>query len=100
PYQIQGVSLNAALQVKRGAVLPYSVNIQGADGSVDHVLRIEVLDPRNREPICYQQNVLAVKGRYQGRLPIALNDPVGRWQIKVTDVISGKVTATDVRVQE
>ncbi|MHB9025499.1 MAG: beta-galactosidase trimerization domain-containing protein [Armatimonadota bacterium] len=100
PYQVRGVSLTAAPQIKRGTVLPYSVAITGANGSTDHVLRIEVLDPRNHEPACYQQKVLAVKGKYQGRLPIALNDPVGNWQIKVTDVISGKVAAVDLRVQE
>jgi hypothetical protein len=85
--------------VRRGGVLEYAVAVGGADGGADHVLRVEVLDPRNRAPECYQQKVLALKGRYAGRLPFALNDPAGAWQIRVTDVISGKEGVATVTVE-
>ncbi|MHB9025497.1 MAG: hypothetical protein ACYC7E_15230 [Armatimonadota bacterium] len=98
PYRVQGVTVTAPPRIKRGSVLHYAVNVQGADGGADHALRVEVLNPQNRLPECYQQKVLAEKGRFIGRIPFALNDPTGSWQIQVTDVISGKVDAVNIEV--
>jgi len=37
----------------------------------------------------YTSNVLAKGGRAAIRIPLALNDPPGTWQVRVRDVLSG-----------
>jgi len=98
PYPVQGVRLAAPRQGKRSAVLDYSVAVVGADGSADHAIRIEVVNPQGRFPEAYQKKVVALKGKFQGRLPLALNDLPGAWVIKATDIISGKSTTAQVQV--
>ena len=97
---MRGVSLQSPRKIQPGQVLKYNILIDGADGSADHAIRVEVINPEGRGSECYRHNVLALKGRYEGKIPFALNDPPGTWQIRVTDIISGKEAARAVIVKK
>ena len=91
PYRVESVTITSGDTAQRGQLLPFTVEVHGSGDTVgDHVLRIEVVDADSRgvEPLC--RNVLALSGRYEGRLPFAYNDPAGQWKIRARDVVSGK----------
>ena len=90
PYRVTGLTLDLASGAERGHAIRYGVKVGGADGGVDHVLRVEVTDARADKPWYHQKNVTAVGGTYAGTIPIAMNAPTGRWRVRVTDVISGE----------
>jgi hypothetical protein len=53
------------------------------------VLGIVVMDPSGKAVPYYSRKVIARRGTASMLLPLAVNDAVGRWQIRVTDVLSG-----------
>lgn len=55
----------------------------------DHVLRIDLYDPAGEWRREYSQNVVSTGGRYESKIPIALNDKEGEWVLRIRDVISG-----------
>jgi hypothetical protein len=59
---------------------------------------VELLGPDGKPRRHYSRNVLLDKLKGVVTLDLALNDPAGRWQIRVTDVASGKSAATGFRV--
>ena len=63
----------------------------GAPG--DHVVRVEVRGPDGALRAGYSRNALAVRGRYDGVVPLALNDAEGVWTLTVREV-AGKVSRT------
>ena len=99
PYEIRSVGLTVPGTATRGDVQSYAVTIGGSGGAVaDHFLRIEVFNPRGRRVEVLSSIVIALSGRYEGKLPFALNDPTGVWRVQVTDVVSGKKATREVRL--
>lgn len=59
----------------------------------DRVFRVEVTPPGTAAAAAwYSQNALARGGRLELHLPLALNDPAGRWRVTVRDVATGQRT--------
>jgi hypothetical protein len=46
----------------------------------------------------YGGNLIAAKGEASLRIPIAVNDPVGRWKIELRDVADGRTAETTLEV--
>jgi hypothetical protein len=68
-----------------------ALTVTAALGTTDRVLRVEVTPPGATAPaVWYSQNALARGGRLTLQVPLALNDPVGRWQVTVRDVATGQ----------
>ncbi len=86
PYNVTGIDL--AL----GEEWSYAVALQGTGQVGDHVLHISLTDPKGNRQRAYDKNVLAVGGKYESRLPFALNDGEGEWTLTIRDVLTG-VTA-------
>jgi hypothetical protein len=57
------------------------------------VYRIAVADPEGHPVAWLSGHQLAVHGRLQRRLPLAVNEQTGRWSVKVTDILTGQVMA-------
>jgi len=62
------------------------------------VLHVDVIDPAGKVLPHYSGNVLAEDGRAAKLLPVAMNDAVGKWQVRVRDVFSGHVATATVEV--
>jgi hypothetical protein len=99
PYEVAKVELTVPAMtltsgdtVKPGTDVPYTVKIipQGGAKPVLHVVRIEVFRPDGTRFDGFCANLTATKGECSGRLPLALDDPAGKWTVVATDVISGK----------
>ena len=61
-----------------------------------HVFHVEVIDPAGRLVRQYSGNVIADGDTAIHTLPLALNDQVGTWRIRVTDASSGQTAEAAV----
>ena len=57
----------------------------------DTVVRFTVFDPSGREVKEYAANVTVKNGKASFTVQFALSDAAGVWQVKIREVISGKV---------
>jgi hypothetical protein len=64
------------------------------------ILHVDIIGPDGSVVPHYSGNSLAPGGTAAKRLPLAFNDPVGTWQIRVTDVLSGQSTTARLEVSE
>ncbi len=90
PYRVAGLTVTAPAQARPGAELAVRLALSSSAGTPgDHVLHLEFLGPSNRPVPSYTSNILATAGKATFTLPLALNDPAGRWHIRARDVLTG-----------
>lgn len=90
PYEVKGINLKVPKQCQSGEKLDYDIQIKTSRAYPgDHVVRIEVYDPQGRLAEHYSSNRLTKAGALTISLPLALNDSIGQWRLKVTEVASG-----------
>ncbi|NUN03070.1 MAG: beta-galactosidase [Bryobacteraceae bacterium] len=85
--------------VKRGANARIGISVANPSLASMHVMHVEVVNPWGDVVPHYSGNLLAPHGSAGKLIPIATNDPAGKWQVRVRDVISGqtKTVAFDVK---
>ena len=54
------------------------------------MLHVEVTGPAGKVVDHYSGNLLAPGGRATHSLPVAVNDPAGKWRIAVTDLLTSQ----------
>jgi hypothetical protein len=84
------------LQTGETAVL--HLDLAGPSAAARSVLHVEVRDPSGKRVPYYSGNVVAPGGTAEWLLPLALNDPVGTWQVRATDLLSGQTAAAEILV--
>ena len=99
PYQTQKLALTVPAKVTRGTALALTAAVQTTAKPGRHVLHLELKAPDGSVRPCYAKNVAAPDGRWQGDLPLALNDPAGRWTLTMHDVIGGVSAAQNFEVE-
>jgi len=92
PYRVESLSISPpVLTVDAGAVAAFDISLVPSRGDAgDHVLRVEVRGPDGKSRSYYNRNILARNGTGTFSVPVALNDPEGRWVVCAQDVISGR----------
>ena len=65
-----------------------SVNLNKA---VDSVVNIKVFDPKGKEVREYGTNLVVRKGKGSYSVPFAISDLPGKWELRLTEVISSSV---------
>ena len=94
PYRVTGLTAAAdAAQVRRGATVTLMGTVEVSAGPpCRHVLRAQVFKPGGeREPL-YDEVLETSAGRFTFQVPTALNDPPGRWTVRVRDVVGASTT--------
>lgn len=66
-----------------------NVTLTAADGQA-HPVRVELYDPAGRRAP-WLEGAAVVQGTLAVPLHIAYDDPIGRWQVKVTDWVTGAI---------
>jgi hypothetical protein len=88
PYRVEAVRV-AAGQVRQGAMATCQAEVRVSEAAAGlHVLRVEVLGPDGVPRPHYGAVALADGGKATHAIPLALNDPKGRWTVRFTDVVS------------
>ena len=108
PYRTHIYALHARLpravvatgpkQAKPGQVVRLAVKLDGVDNA-RRVVQVRALDPAGAEQLAYRFCVTlgADGGTYT--LPLAFNDPPGKWQIRMLDIASGLCTDHELEVK-
>ena len=93
PGRVSGLEARATSAAARGEVATLELTAEGP--AFRHAFRLEVADATGRARPEYAQVVCDG----QARIPLALNDPVGTWQVEVTDVATGQQVAAALAVE-
>jgi hypothetical protein len=98
PEPVPDVQLKlSADRAARGQVVRLTATVPGAAGL--HAVRVRVKTPAG-EVAEWLNRELMVDGRGQGcDLPVAYNDPVGRWTVEATDLYTDKTTTSRYMVK-
>ena len=90
PQPLPRLNVTGPRQLHPGDTGVYRLSLEGSPAAV-HVVRVDVVDPAGRRVPHYSGNLIAPRGRASLTLPLALNDPAGKWTLQATDVLSGQV---------
>ncbi len=85
-------------QAERGASVNIGIGCVRTPAAT-HVLHVEVVDPQGRLILPYSENIFARHGQAVKLLPIAFNDPVGKWTIRIHDILSGQTETVPLVVK-
>ncbi len=89
PYRVEAVTVDAGVATVSETCTVIAMVGTSAPTPGDHVLRVEVRDPRGNLSEAYTRNVLAERGQAEIAIPFALNDPPGVWQVRARDIATG-----------
>ncbi|HEX5410551.1 MAG TPA: beta-galactosidase trimerization domain-containing protein [Terriglobia bacterium] len=86
-------------EIKAGAMLNLTVHDAAPlpEGTA-RVVRIEIDDPSGKTYDLYSRNLLIHATPFRESIPMAFNDPSGRWKVRARDVATGKVVETPFTV--
>jgi hypothetical protein len=101
PYQVKELKVHVdKLRFRPGDEIVGNVQIEASRGPlVRHVIHIDVLRPDGQEVRCLARNLETRDGRAAFAIPLALNDPQGRYTLRCTDVASRVAASAPVEVQ-
>ncbi len=89
-YRVTGVTVNVPKAVKRGEAVIVEAAVKASAGKVArHVLRADVLGPDGKLRTYYSRNLETEAGKAEMTIPLALNDAVGAWKVRVKDTATG-----------
>lgn len=89
PYQVKDIEINATDNIKAGQKFDYQFQLTAtADKLANHVVRIEIYNPKGKLIKHYSRNELTKAGFFKGSFKSALNDSAGTWKLKAIDIIS------------
>jgi len=84
------LKLSGPGRLRPGETGEFRFNLAGASPAAFDVFHVEVRDPAGKLLPDYSGNLLARGGKAVWHLPLALNDAVGKWEVRVKDVLSGE----------
>jgi hypothetical protein len=90
------LQLHAPARLRRGESGQIGISFSTASPAAHHVFHVDVVDPNGKVVPQYSGNILAPGGNASKLLPLAVNDPVGKWEVRVKDVLTGQSQATAV----
>ena len=93
------LEVNISKRIERGATGRVGFTFAGASSAEMPVLHLEVLDPSGHAVPYYSGNLLAPDGSAEKVLNVAENAPVGKWTLRVRDVLSGQSQTRTFDVQ-
>jgi len=98
PYRVTGMRLEAPAAMAAGKTLRFIVRLRTDRGLVGrHVVAVDVIDPTGARRPAYHINLDGSGGVLSGTVPLALNDPPGRWTLRARDAATG--TEAEARVE-
>jgi len=90
PYRVTAVAARAKEGAVVGETAQLRIKVSGGDGELGpHAVRLQVFDANGRERTEYGGVLYCPKGRGTWEVPLAPNDPTGKWRIATTDAATG-----------
>jgi hypothetical protein len=98
PSAVPELAMATPARVRRGEAAELGFSFAAATPAALHVLHVDVVNPSGETVAWYSGNLLAREGRASKLVPIAVNDPAGRWEIRVRDLLTGQSKASAIEV--
>jgi len=98
PYKVEALRVSATPARCGGEVAVRTEIAASNDEPKYHVLFMRVHGPDGRERTHYSRPVVLDGQAARARIPLALNDDVGTWRVRIRDVISGEEGECQVAV--
>jgi hypothetical protein len=98
PSAMPKLEVSTPARVNRGETAQLGVSFAAATPAERHVLHVDVVNPSGQTVDYYSGNLLAPEGRANKPIPIAVNDPAGRWEIRVRDLLTGQSSTSAFEV--
>ncbi|MDD2706692.1 MAG: beta-galactosidase trimerization domain-containing protein [Verrucomicrobiae bacterium] len=99
PYKVEGVKVRMPNLIGQGEIFKFDAEIEGASRPGLHVFHADLVSPEGEKVPCYGDNFIGHDGKVEGKIHLALNEPVGEWKFLLKDVATG-ITATGTFVVE
>jgi hypothetical protein len=96
--EIPGLQTSAPASARRGDTVEIGMRTALATPAARHVFRVDCMAPDGKLIRHYSGNILGEQGRAAKLIPLAMNDPVGRWTVRVTDILSGQTRTATIDV--
>lgn len=101
PYKIEEIELTVPDKISQGKELVYEIEIKGKEQVLGtHIIRSSLISPEDEEIHYYSKNIKIERGKGQGIVPLSLNEKVGVWKLRVTDIASGVSKEKKFIIQE
>lgn len=98
PHKPPTLRLDGPAQVRAGDIVSWTVTLDADSPALRPVVQVELLNP-NDQPLLYDGRNLQLKnGTATWTVPLAQNDPTGRWTVRATNVLSGEVVTRTFEV--
>jgi hypothetical protein len=90
PYEVEKIIFSAPEEAEKGsgADVEFKVKVSNSQPS-HHVFLIEVFNPAQENCLHYRRITESSDGSGKIRIPFALNDPAGKWTVKIKDAATG-----------
>ncbi len=88
----------APARLGRGQTGRIGLSLSAGSPAATHLFHVDVVDPSGKPVLYYSGNLLAPRGRAAKPLPLAVNDPAGKWEIRVKDLLSGQTQTSAIEV--
>jgi hypothetical protein len=75
------------------------LSLVGGPAVAADVFHVQVVGPDGKTMRPYSGNVLGSRGAAEAVLPLACNDPPGKWMVTVKNVMSGEVRNASIQVE-
>ena len=98
PEAIPRLRLLAPDRIGRGETGQIGVSFSGISPAATHVFHLDVVDPSGKIVPQYSGNILAPNGHSAKLLPLAVNDPPGKWEVRVKDLMSGQTRVSTLEL--
>jgi len=113
PYQVKSLAVSATVglpdraagtgtagQASRGTEIQGTVRIETSGGRPErHVIHLDVARPDGQAVRYLARNLETRRGRASFSLPLALNEPEGRYTLRLTDIATGANATLQVDVR-
>jgi hypothetical protein len=100
PYQVTGLSVEIkGAQFARGGEVQGTVRIETSGGRPErHVVHLDVVRPDGQSVRYLARDLETKGGRAAFAIPLALNEPAGRYTLRFTDVATGTGASAQINV--
>jgi hypothetical protein len=102
PYKVENVqidNLNGSYKQRDDIQIDLSIKTSSNSVPVNHVFHIEIINPSGKSLVHFKKNIVSLNGKAHLTIPLAFNDPAGKYKIVVSDVATGVFSEKDFNIE-